>query len=193
MAALSKAKAAGSLEIMDKEGSQDKSLRLALLDSSENNNMFKRMIGEGDYDFTVRKRLETGLIAIAAQEGHAAPPNTLNSTLKVENTIQKAEQPSENTPRKFMKPASYTLSGPQDWAIQIGAFTSRERTDRALTKSLESLPTHLKHAYATIAPLKTDQGWIFRARLNGFTHSNAQKACAILSDCITIPPQNTYQ
>ena len=92
-----------------------------------------------------------------------------------------------------MKPASYNLTDPRDWSIQIGAFTTRDRTNAALNQSLSELPAELRHAYAIIAPMKTEQGWIFRARLNGYSKENAQKACALLKDCIAIPPEQTYQ
>lgn len=76
------------------------------------------------------------------------------------------------------------------WAIQVGAFSSRAKTDRALNKARRTLPDHLVTARASIAPLKTDSGWLFRARLSGYTKAEADEACSQLSNCMTIAPAN---
>lgn len=39
-----------------------------------------------------------------------------------------------------------------DWSIQIGAFSTRERTDKALATSLSKLPQDLRSARVIVAP-----------------------------------------
>lgn len=153
--------------------------RWNMLDSSQENSMFNRMIGEGDYDITVRNRIETGLIAISAQ---------------LRNNATQGEQISQNNPAleisKIEPSAAPTTSSDNTWAIQIGAFTTRERTEKAITRSINALPASLRISNRLIAPIKTDQGWIYRGRLKGFTKKSANKACRILTDCIPISPNS---
>ncbi len=150
--------------------------RWDMLDSSLEHSMFNRMIGQGDYDQTVRSRIETGLIAISAHMKETLPPELY-----------------DDEERKPVKLASNghiknDLSQTGDWAIQIGAFTTRDRVDVAITQSLNKLPGDLKHGSTTVAPLKTAQGWIYRGRLQGYTKAAANDACKILHDCIPIAP-----
>ena len=149
--------------------------RWSMLDTTSEGSVFNRMIGEGDYDISVRNRIETGLIAISAHKGETIPDYIFNNA-----EIQPI-------PMNKIPPRPSKISG--DWAIQIGAFTSRERTDKAIITSLNRLPSYLQHGRSTIAPLQTEQGWIFRGRLHGYTKDSARDACNLLSDCITIPPQ----
>lgn len=158
--------------------------RWAMLNSTHENSMFNRMIGQGDYDIAVRNRIETGLIAISAHMNERIPAYIFSPTKdKVANNIKadKTEGLTETIGTKN-----------DNWAIQIGAFTSRSRTDKAIIKSLNKLPPHLRNDRSTIAPLQTAQGWVFRGRLHGYTKTKAKKACEILSDCIAIAP-HAYQ
>ena len=76
------------------------------------------------------------------------------------------------------------------WAIQIGAYQSRDATDRALSDAVGQLPSGLAHASPVVAPLKTvDRGWLFRARLANLTRPQAQQACSYFRGCLMIPPQ----
>lgn len=116
---------------------------------------FNEMIGEGDYDPAVSKRLETGLMAIAAHRGHS----------------------DESADRK-------------EWAVQVGTFGSRTKTDKAIDNAIKSLPVELASAgTAMIAPLKTKQGWLFRGRLKGYTKGQALLACQYIEDCLPVSPQ----
>lgn len=151
--------------------------RWDMLDSSVHNSMFNRMIGEGDYDITVRNRIETGLIAISAH---------LNE--KTNYTLSSATPQSK--PTMSQAALKQNFSKPGIWAIQIGAFTSRERVDLAIAQSIQKLPKDLKHGKSSIAPLKTAQGWIYRGRLEGYSEAAANDACKILRDCIAISPNS---
>lgn len=118
---------------------------------------FDELIGEGDYDPAVSRRLETGMMAVAAvkgQHGGRAAPEEL-------------------------------------WAVQVGAFGSRVRTDNAIAEALQALPAELAGEVSpAIAPLRTKRGWLFRGRLTGLTKEKAEHICRILSECLPVAPQS---
>ena len=87
-------------------------------------------------------------------------------------------------------PALTAPSASDSWAIQIGAFTSRAATDRALNTALKKLPEKYAGVNPVIAPLKTNAGWLFRARLSGYTKAQAFGACGYVKDCLPVAPQN---
>lgn len=132
---------------------------------------FSEMMGEGDADPDAARRLEAGVAAMSAHNGlRATDP-----------------QPLENPPvyeASFVPPADG-----RSWAIQIGTFSTRVRTDTALSEARRSLPSVLAFAAPAIAPLKTREGWLFRGRLNGYTRSEAMRACRYLKDCLPVSPQ----
>lgn len=75
----------------------------------------------------------------------------------------------------------------KNWAIQIGAYTSRQATDQALAEAQKRLPTDLSHASPLVAPVQNaNQSWIFRARLSNLSHLEAAKACRLFKDCMMI-------
>ncbi len=150
--------------------------RWKMLSSSNDSSMFNRMIGQGDYDINVRNRIETGLIAISAHMGEKIPRYVLASN-------------SKNTQIHTLKTIKTPTTTKGDWTIQVGAFTSRARSDNAIIKSKNKLPKDLRHDKSTTAPYKTAQGWIFRARLHGYTKKSANDACRILNDCVAIAPK----
>ncbi len=146
-----------------------------------------RIMGEGDADPTVRKRLETGLIAVSALTGASIPDDIFSSAPKNSAGSAPAAKPNDITAQ--VRETALQLSQ-TDWAIQIGAFSSRERTDSALATSLSKLPKNLRSARVIVAPLKTPEGWVYRGRLSGYTRESATKACTYLDECIPIPPDN---
>ena len=150
--------------------------RWSMLNAMSDDSVFNRMIGQGDYDINVRNRIETGLIAVSAHMGERIPDHVFSQD------DDKDVQQIRHTPQ--------SVEG--DWAIQIGAFTSRARTDDAIIASLKKLPEYLQHGKGMIAPLQTKQGWIFRGRLEGYTKASAKDACKILNDCIAIAPDSYY-
>lgn len=131
---------------------------------------YSRLLGEGDYDPSSRRRIETGLMAIAAHRG------------------EHYKNPRSFTP-KSVEGSSNSLPA---WSVQVGAFESRAATDRALSETLKKLPRKYAAANPVIAPLKTGESWLFRARLSGFTKDEAMAACRYISDCLPVAPQN-YQ
>ncbi|MDY0029649.1 MAG: D-alanyl-D-alanine carboxypeptidase family protein [Pseudobdellovibrionaceae bacterium] len=81
-----------------------------------------------------------------------------------------------------------------DWQIQIGAFEDRTSTNKALYDAMSLLPKNLSKGKTLVIPLRTpDAKWVFRARLAGYTQSEAIEACkhlkTRLKDCLPIAPQ----
>ena len=147
--------------------------RWAMLDADDDNSVFNRMIGQGDYDIAVRNRIETGLIAVSVHTGQDIPSYIFNGEEKV--SIKTAAIPQKSRAQKG------------DWAIQVGAYASRQGAYKAVIDSLKKLPPDLRYGHSTIAPLQTEKKWIFRGRLHGYSKVSANKACRVLSDCIVVP------
>lgn len=148
--------------------------------------------GEGDADPGLSRRIETGLLAIAAHR--PAPETAPDNSYKVA-MAQKTEY--RFNPSPGVEPAAYSPGltapvAPADgaWSVQVGAFASRAATDQTLHEALNKLPGSYSRVQPVIAPLKTADGWLFRARLTGFTHSEALAACNYLRDCLPVAPQN---
>jgi D-alanyl-D-alanine carboxypeptidase len=128
---------------------------------------FSNITGQGDVDPSALQRFENGVRVIAAQ-GAPAPAGVQIASLG---------------------PAPAIAPAPRPWAIQIGAFESRARTDEALRTTLSRLPDTLASGSPFIAPLKTGNGWLFRARLGGYSKEQAIAACKLLKDCMPVAPQ----
>lgn len=137
-------------------------------------NDFDEVMGQGDIDEAIANRFRTGLIAISAHK-------------KLKQTPRKSVKQARVTPQ--IKPKMPKTSG-QPWSIQIGAFENRASTDRALHASRKQLPAPYSSAFSVIAPLKTQNGWLFRARLSGYTKEEAYKACQYLKNCLPVAPHN---
>lgn len=88
-----------------------------------------------------------------------------------------------------LSPAAPIPAEQRPWAIQIGAFESRARTDGALREAMARLPDDLAGGSPFIAPLKTGEGWLFRARLGGYSKEQAIAACRLIKDCLPVAPQ----
>lgn len=149
--------------------SNRKAVRVSRADPKTYHNMdigaFSEVIGQGDYDPAVSKRLETGLLAVAAHTGEYQPQDDRSGLVQT---------------------AAYA---PDDrWAIQIGAYTSRAHTDYALRKATNTLPSELKGRTPMIVPLRTADGMLYRARFAGYNKNDAAQACKYFKDCISIAP-----
>lgn len=149
--------------------------RWAALNPMLQSKAFSALIGQGDFDQAETSRLETGLMAIAAHKGdddhmfrHAA----------AQTGTRTMEQGSARTD---------TSTG--RWAVQVGAFASRIKTDHIIKQAQRSLPQDIAHAVPVIVPLRTENGWLFRGRLSGLSKEEAERACRYLSDCLPVSPQ----
>ncbi len=132
---------------------------------------FERLIGQGDLDPANSKRIEAGLLAIAAHTNDDTPAGV---------------QPRVVSAR--YEPVSVKRNTP--WSVQIGAFKSRASSDKAIRNVLSGLPSPYSKAQPVIAPLKTTDGWLYRGRLTGFTKDEALAACNYIPDCLPVAPQN---
>lgn len=141
---------------------------------------FGEMMGQGDFDPSVSKRIETGLIAIAMHKGDykaIAKPSLTDSKSFMEDT----EHPS--------------LSHPKDiigrWAIQIGAYSDQTSAGGALRTARKKLPAEFENVTMMAVPLRTVEGIVYRARLGSMTQAEAIKACQYFKDCMPISPDAT--
>lgn len=146
----------------DKKITEIHGKKWAVLNPLLQNSAFSKIIGEGDYDPFISSRLETGLIAIGALLNN-------HDTKKI--------------------PESRHQELKQIWSVQVGAFRNRVKTDKVLQSALKGLPRNLSNAAAIIAPLKTKEGWIFRARLSGYSKGEAERVCKYLKNCLLVSPQ----
>ena len=78
----------------------------------------------------------------------------------------------------------------RNWSIQIGAFQSRVATDAALKTAQSLLPSDLRYGRTIVSPLKTSNAqWVYRARINGYSRTDAERACKHFRDCLAIAPE----
>lgn len=95
-------------------------------------------------------------------------------------------------PAPAAAPANTVASaGGGSWAVQIGAFADQNAGMTALKSAHQKLPASLtaKTRYI-IAPLQTNRGVIYRARLSGLEQSEAASACKVLQHaCIVMAVQ----
>lgn len=153
------------------------------------------MAGEGDIDPAIAKRFETGMMAIAAIKDEINPAGTAHIARRAAQNQQKialnnATGPTHtanNTPNIAL---NNTALDNNEWAIQVGAFTSRVRSDQALNEAIKRLPTSLQaNARPVIVPLQAGDGWVFRARIRGLSREQAASACQYFNNCMAISPR----
>ncbi len=170
-------------------GAEAGDTKWASLNSSLQNGVFSRLIGEGDSDPVASKRIETGLMAIAAHKGEKIPEKYMQivSIDSDKTALTPFKSDIQKQAHSSAKKKGPTINGP--WAIQVGAFASRAKTDRVISNALKNLPSELTEANPMIAPLSTDTGWVFRGRLSGYTRDQALQACSYLQDCLPIAPK----
>ncbi len=166
---------------------------------------FGELIGEGDFDPSASKRIETGLIAIAVHKGdykpNPAPATDVENSLRNvghaiiskigQKKIGGKTQPSVKTSGNAIPSLPHPKDVVGKWSVQIGAYTSRIATDEALRAAKKKLPKKLSKASPLAVPLRTAEGLIFRARLGGLTQKEAKKACKYFKDCMPVAPLST--
>lgn len=120
---------------------------------------FNALMGQGDIDPELSERVSAGLMAISAHTDVQAKPMLANY-----------------------------FGHDKDWSIQVGAFKGKTQTNQAINVSLANLPQAYRDATPVVAPLKTRSGWLFRARLRGYSRAEAFDACSYLNDCMPLAP-----
>lgn len=184
VAALTRSAPATGAAVVAKKGEPE--YRWVSLDKKLKKEVFSHLIGEGDYDESASRRIETGLRAVSAVRGEVRPEAVSNPT-RVPLSAP-ALQPAVHKVRAVQSSAAAGQISPKGWAIQVGAFSSRVATDQALYDALNKLPAKYKTASPSIAPLRAGDEWMFRARLDGYTRHEASKACSYIQDCLIVAP-----
>lgn len=84
-----------------------------------------------------------------------------------------------------------TLPAGNLWTVQVGAYASHDASLAALKQVKQKLPANLTtHTQYLIAPLMTNRGMIYRARLSGLDRDGAATACRILQgSCLVMAAQ----
>lgn len=128
----------------------------------------------------------------------AAAPQTATASRNILAPSTQKPMPLQSTnlralaPAPAAAPANTTASaGGGLWAVQIGAFADQNAGMTALKSAHQKLPASLtaKTRYI-IAPLQTNRGVIYRARLSGLEQSEAASACKVLQHaCIVMAVQ----
>jgi len=154
---------------------KEKVSRWAMMDPEANESLFRRMIGEGDYDDAVRSRIATGLIAISAVTGDQVPDAEMGMPPVKTSYVTKS------------KPEFVEVN--RNWGIQVGAYKTRDSANKAISMAVQQLPASLRQVTAAIAPRKIDDSWVFRGRLNGYSKEDAHRVCDLLKECLIVPPQ----
>jgi D-alanyl-D-alanine carboxypeptidase len=67
-----------------------------------------------------------------------------------------------------------------DWAVQVGAYRSREPAYEAARHAIEKAPSLLGDGIIKIVPLKKKKHTLYRARIVGFDKDRADTACRTL-------------
>ena len=122
---------------------------------------------QGDIDPKTSLRFDTGFMALKAHQG-----------------LVKKEYKQLKTPQKINTPSTT-----KNWGIQIGAFNSHVATETAVTTARRLLPEPLRYAGNDVSPLVGAKSQrIYRARLTGYSKTDAHKACAYFQDCMVVSP-----
>lgn len=164
-----------------------KEYKWSSLNATVQKSMFGTTVGQGDYDLDNPERIQTGLVAVNAMKGKAVqPPAAIIAAAPLTSPQIQPQNPAPQLQQTSFVPGGGGLD--KSWSIQVGAFTSRAATDEVLHRSQQILPYPYSGARAVIAPLRTGDGWLFRARLTGFTRTDAIRACSYIQDCLLIAP-----
>lgn len=148
------------------------------------------MAGEGDIDPAIAKRFETGMMAIAAIKGEITPPAQAKTATATRPATATAPQQLALNTATATNTAKFDAPTSNEWAIQVGAFTSRVRSDQALNEAVKRLPASLQSAAKpVIVPLQAGDGWVFRARIRGLSREQANAACQYFNNCMAISPR----
>lgn len=154
-------------------------------------------IEQGDADPDQARRMEAGYIAISA---HTGRPGYFNSTPKsLNNNVRLASAQTATAPVRQkasfgggnlsqLEPAGAENDAP-GWAVQLGAYKSKESMELAVRSSLQRLPKRYAGGKPSVAYVDTEGGRLYRARLQGYNETEARQVCAYLNNCIILAPR----
>ncbi len=123
-------------------------------------------------------------------DGGAAPP-----AMAALNPVSRAEAATPKQTAHRNKPVHPDASS-TGWSIQVGAFTNYDAAQSAGAAALARLPAAKDKIALVLSPVHSDKQPFYRARIAGFTETEAQKACRTLHSvmsskqklCAVIPP-----
>ncbi|NUB17039.1 hypothetical protein GAY28_34420 [Azospirillum brasilense] len=88
--------------------------------------------------------------------------------------------------------ADTTKADGSKWGVQVGAFSTREASKRALTQATKQAPFLLRAAKPAVTPVKANGATVYRARMVGLDEGTARKVCSELTRnghrCVPVSP-----
>jgi len=142
------------------------------------------LIGQGDIDPELMDRFETGLISATLHTGAEYSLGTVNSRqIGFLNRFK-----TRAGTRLAEKDLSQAQKQSKTWSVQIGAYEKRATSNQVLYAAHQKLPDTLKHSTPFVAPVKSAEGWVYRAWLTGLNHQEALLACSYYKACLVISP-----
>jgi D-alanyl-D-alanine carboxypeptidase len=148
----------------------------------------EQIVGQGDYDPALTKRVQAGLITASAHRAIGMGENDSSGfplPSRKPGFLTGSDKAQEDDVASF---GQNLLNQARSWAIQVGAFSSQQQSTEALKEALNKLPKYYAQAQPIIVPLQTSRNKMYRARLSGYTSQDAYAACAYIQECITIAP-----
>lgn len=103
--------------------------------------------------------------------------------------VQTASAPSAAAKQVSAKSAEKSAD---KWGVQVGAYSSRDAGQKALTQAIKQAPFLLRAAKQHLVASKTGGETVYRARLIGLDEKAARKACSELTRhghrCVAVSP-----
>jgi hypothetical protein len=100
-----------------------------------------------------------------------------------------------DTPPRSLQNNVSSAGGRQQWAIQVGAFSSAANARAALGMAELSAVSQLVKGQAMVQSVHKDGKTTYRARIVGLPHDDAVNACSRLANgptgCVVVPPDES--
>lgn len=93
---------------------------------------------------------------------------------------KKAAEPKKTVAMADEQADEGSAVGGGEWAVQVGAYRSRDPAYEAARQAIEKAPAVLSEGVIKIVPLKKKRHVLYRARIAGFEKDQADNACRSL-------------
>ena len=107
--------------------------------------------------------------------------------------LPKPIRPVINVAAEPAGPPAMARLGPQQWAIQVGAFGRPDAAQQAARRASKKLDMIGRSARLVIAPFETNGKRLYRAQLAGISEAKARQACRQLKTfkvaCVAMSPK----
>ena len=132
-----------------------------------------------------------GAAPLATSEGGARP-------VVAEASVSSAPVAAELAkPQTISAPSNAWAQDDTEWAIQVGAYGDIAPARAAAQKAVSRIPELTERTHISIAPYRTGDHIMYRARLIGMSGDSAKQACKQLErrqiPCIAIAPDRVRQ